>query len=162
MRSDLLDERQRVLERIQFAQVTIGQPADTDAFSADLPWQSLPAPQGYEQALVSWRPFWLPDGFTLLAAAEHDDTIRLLYADGLAAFSVFIDAQTDLFSSLDRRWGATSAVVRLVQNDQAGARRVTAVGELPAATLEKIIQSVRPAQAATERPVTEDAEQEQP
>lgn len=144
LRSDLLDERQQVLERFQFASIRIGVPVTAAAFSTGSSFHPLELQTAHNNQSVSWSPQWLPDGFERLAAVEQGNVIRLLYADGLTAFSVFIDALPQPAAGMDQQWGATSAVVRLVEHSPGMMRRVTAVGELPAATLLQIVQSVRP------------------
>ncbi len=148
LRSDLLDERHQVLERFQFAHIDIGADIPLASFVPGEHAHRLSAPVVHQHTPVSWSPGWLPPGFEPVAATEHGNVIRLMYADGVAAFSLFIDAMPNPLSAMDQQWGATSAVVRVVrpmaEQDVGESRRVTAVGELPAATLVRIVQSVAP------------------
>lgn len=160
LRSDLLDEYGRVLERFQFASLHLDSDVDARLFHSDLPWQSMMDPQEPQDTAVSWQPDWLPPGFERISAHEQGGNIRLQYADGVAVFSLFIDEYSEPVVALEQRWGATAAVVRRVQDEHRGARRVTAVGELPAATLVNIVQSVQP--VVTDTAVTAVTEQEAP
>lgn len=144
LRSDLLNLQHRVLERVQFAQVAIGAPAQVAEFTLSGEAHPLPAAEPLpELTEVSQLPHWLPPGFELTAAREQPGSIQLLYADGLAAFSLFIDVTDGGMPAIQRQWGATSAVVHQV-NRADGLLRVTAVGELPVATLQQVAASVQP------------------
>lgn len=157
LRSELLDERQQVLERVQFAQLEIGSMMPAELFIRPDMAPVPPAP-AYQNDAVSWQPNWLPTGFSRLAARQQGDDIQLLFSDGLAAFSVFVDRPAAAIAPLQRRWGATAAVVQQVQDEQGERRRVTVVGELPATTLQQIAGSVQPVAAAAPKA----AQQEQP
>ncbi|QQD22124.1 MucB/RseB C-terminal domain-containing protein [Venatoribacter cucullus] len=147
LRSELLDERQQVLERVQFAQLEIGSIMPAELFTRPASEPVPPAPS-YPDDDVSWQPDWLPAGFSRLAARQQGDDIQLLFSDGLAAFSVFVDRPAATIAPLQKRWGATAAVVQQVKNEAGESRRVTVVGELPATTLQKIAGSVQPVAAA--------------
>lgn len=155
LRSELLDERQQVLERVQFAQLEIGSKMPASLLVPPAAEPVAPAATPHDDE-VSWQPGWLPAGFSRLTARQQGDDIKLLYADGLAAFSVFVDRPATAIAPLQRRWGGTAAVVQQVQNEAGERRRVTVVGELPVTTLQKIAASVQAVAAAAA------AQQEQP
>lgn len=144
LRSDLFNFKRQVLERAQFAQIEIGEPIAAEEFTSTLPVHPLlnSLSQADIQA-VSWQPTWLPVGFKITAATEQDGAVRIMYGDGLAVVSIFIDEIAGAVPVIQHQWGATSAVVRRVET-AAGVRRVTAVGELPVTTLLTIMQSVQP------------------
>lgn len=142
MRSEILDGK-KVLIRAQFAQLDFNNILTSDSF--------IPAVSGHELKLhttdataveqVAWTPQWLPQGFQLKFAEQHGEKIRLLYFDGLVSFSIFMEPVNADSSSLQKRWGATGAVVQ--STEQAGQhKQITVVGELPLATLAKIAQSI--------------------
>ncbi|GGY45232.1 sigma factor AlgU regulatory protein MucB [Bacterioplanes sanyensis] len=151
LRSDLVRQDGVVLERLQFADIDIGIALPREHFSAQQQRhhmarhlkESAAAPT---QASVNWSPTWLPAGFMPSAGGDdhhpgHLSTV--MYTDGMAAFSVFVDHQADVdVPSMRQQWGATSAVVRHVEHS--GERyRITVVGEVPMATAEKIAASMR-------------------
>ncbi|MAY15500.1 MucB/RseB C-terminal domain-containing protein [Thalassolituus alkanivorans] len=181
LRSDLLNHQQQVLERFQFAQIEIGPDIPATAFEPDDQGHKLtlyPVSPDHEQistADIGWLPGWVPSGFHItaviqagspqpqVAAEQKDDSgamsklpVRLMYSDGLAAFTLFIDpVSQEHLPEMTSRWGATAAVVRYREHSSAEADgdnqsrlRVTVVGELPADTMIRIATSVVPAALA--------------
>ena len=70
----------------------------------------------------------------------------LMYSDGLAAFSVFIEDMPEAGAkALVSRSGATVAVSEVVTGGPQDAvhHLVTVVGEIPTATAQRIAQSIR-------------------
>jgi sigma-E factor negative regulatory protein RseB len=178
LRSDLLNNHQQVLERFQFAQIEIGLDLSAADFEPDDQGHKLtlypvsPDQQTISTDGIGWLPNWIPAGFRITAViqagsprtadADADaeqrtaDTlpVRLMYSDGLAAFTLFIDpVNQEQMPEITRRWGATAAVVRY-RDHTAGAAdgdgsshgrlRVTVVGELPADTMIRIATSIVP------------------
>jgi sigma-E factor negative regulatory protein RseB len=95
----------------------------------------------------------LPPGFELTSSAARKDAAAksvvtsLMYDDGLARFSVFIEplngtAATDIRTQL----GPTVAVSRRLTAPK-GDVMVTVVGEIPLGTAERIALSIRSADA---------------
>ena len=92
---------------------------------------------------VAWRASSLPQGFQLSVArqssiggAEHP-VDHLVYSDGLATVSVFVaDPQTDLVEGFSR-FGSTNAYSLTVSG-----RKVTAMGEVPRQTVQRIATSL--------------------
>ncbi|MCA6127079.1 MucB/RseB C-terminal domain-containing protein [Thalassolituus oleivorans] len=157
LRSDLLSERGEVLERFQFAQVEIdgdipiSEFDDTDA-GHRIEGHGLASETGMIQPAL-WEPGWIPRGFMMTTrheqeqAAQHHQTM-VMYTDGLAAFTLFVDNIADSrMPDMNKRWGATAAVVRHMKFNDNG-YRITVVGEVPMATVQKIALSVRPILAA--------------
>jgi sigma-E factor negative regulatory protein RseB len=92
-----------------------------------------------------WTVGWLPAGFSMsdraadAAGAGRMPVEHLVYTDGLASVSVFIeylDAQGEHLEGLSRM-GAVNAYGTMVAGFQ-----VTAVGEVPGGTVERIGRSV--------------------
>ncbi len=174
LRSELIDVNGDRLEIFQFAQIRIGDDVDPGALEPDdsdgtqvshLTLASKRAePVGVED--VRWESGWLPDGFTLVSAdvrrAPGSDrpVSRLMYTDGLAAFSVFVEAMPEPgAASVESRNGATVAVTQpLGLENSTGAavshasgagesalrHLVTVVGEIPVGTARRIAGSIRP------------------
>lgn len=104
----------------------------------------------------SWRLDWWPIGFVLTDYRRDATGLEsFLFSDGLAQFSLFVDPANRLaVESIGGSRGATSAVIRQLQNDQLQlAVTVSVVGELPRAAAEQILSAVRlaPSQAAGQR-----------
>ena len=159
LRSELIDGDGRRLEIFQFNQLSLGD--DVDARAVE--------PSGRDGSLVShltlaqdqsmavakpamrWGVGWLPAGFSMAAAdvrrtpSELKPVDTMMYSDGLAAFSVFVeDMPPKGAASMVSRKGATVAVTQVVADDQDDPRHlVTLVGELPTPTAQRIAQSIR-------------------
>lgn len=159
LRSDMLDEKGRLVEQILFTDIAFLAPDDAiarlDARKAEpstnfgthdtietvsvLPTQSA-------QGAGPWLVGGLPTGFELrehLRAAYEDDTTlsgeHFVYSDGLASVSVFIEDVSDdetPFMGISRM-GAVNAFGTVVNGHQ-----VTVVGDVPEATVRMMGQSV--------------------
>jgi sigma-E factor negative regulatory protein RseB len=98
---------------------------------------------------VRWRAGWVPSGFIMAAwdvrqtPTTLKDVNTLMYSDGLAAFSVFIEDMPDVGAgSLISRNGATVAVTHVATADGGEAHLVTVVGEVPTPTAQRVARSV--------------------
>lgn len=141
---DLLDSQNHVLERTHYADIKTNTLMVAEDFVPSMPahnvQEAVPAENKVES--VSWIPNWLPVGFHVTYAQEKASSIRLMYFDGITAFSVYID-QSASAPTLEKQWGATAAVVMpIIYENQV--HRVTAVGEVPLQTLRQVVLSVRP------------------
>jgi sigma-E factor negative regulatory protein RseB len=158
LRSELVDMKGTKLEIFQFATLKVGGPISekdlepetgADSHTSHLSLESSAPAQTRRR--VSWRADWVPDGFTMASwdfrrtpsTSKSVDT--LMYSDGLAAFSVFIeDLPENGASELVSRSGATVAVSEVVTGGpKHGHHLVTVVGEIPTATAQRIAQSIR-------------------
>ncbi|MCO7597495.1 MULTISPECIES: MucB/RseB C-terminal domain-containing protein [Pseudomonas] len=150
LRSLMLNDKGQLLERFQMTRLdTDDQPSDDDlrASAACKPIERIAATSS--EAAAGWRSDWLPPGFELINSSVRRDPARnstvssLMYDDGLARFSVFLepvkdDAGTDTRAQL----GPTVAVSRHL-NTPKGKVMVTVVGEIPLGTAERVALSMR-------------------
>jgi sigma-E factor negative regulatory protein RseB len=156
LKSLLLSDKGQLLERFQFTDFSTSQ-APTEQMllpSADCKAvQTVKAKTDVKQN-IGWRSEWLPPGFDLISSASRNDpdtksrVTSLMYDDGLARFSVFVEpvngaAVTDIRTQL----GPTVAVSRKVTTPK-GEAMVTVVGEIPIGTAERIALSMRDDAAA--------------
>jgi sigma-E factor negative regulatory protein RseB len=150
LKSQLRDERDGIVEQILFTQIQIVdyipesalEPAtDTEGFTFHRPPPMTVQPAG----AVSWRAARLPGGFKLsvarqspLAGSEYP-VDHLVYSDGLATVSVFIeDPKTNMeLEEGFSRVGSTNAFSLTVRG-----RKVTAVGGVPRQTVRTIAASL--------------------
>jgi len=155
LRSDLRGIDNRPIEQVMFTRLSIGGPIS----DADL--QPSLTGDGYTwyhqdnstaaQKKASERPHWmvrrLPTGFDMTnyqlkrMREDGDETEHMVYSDGLATVSVYVDTGTDgkdAFTGLSSM-GAVNAWGAVVNGHQ-----VTVVGEVPAITVEMIAKSVAP------------------
>jgi sigma-E factor negative regulatory protein RseB len=150
LRADLVDEKGRLLEQFVFTHVIIGGNIPLSALAPEterpgMVWHrdsSEPA-QGTE---ASWAATQLPKGFKLSMQIKRELPLRkkpvehLVYSDGLAAVSVFIEKQESDAKDMVRGSSRRGAVN--VNGTQINGHHVTAVGEVPAATVSLIGGSV--------------------
>ncbi|HEK1691706.1 TPA: MucB/RseB C-terminal domain-containing protein [Pseudomonas putida] len=154
LRSLMLNDKGQLLERFQMTRL------DTDELPTDADLQASAACKTVErvastksQAVAGWRSDWLPPGFELINSTVRRDPSRnstissLMYDDGLARFSVFLEPVTeDASADVRTQLGPTSAVSRRL-NTPKGKVMVTVVGEIPLGTAERVALSMRPQDA---------------
>ncbi len=158
LRSELVDGDGKPLEIFQFNVLVIGDAVNPQAlvpsgsnekarvtnFTLDTQ-PSVPV-----EEVVRWKPGWLPAGFDLSSSntrrtmGENKSINTMMFTDGLAAFSVFIEDMPPAGAAdMVTRNGATVAVTHLTKGPNNGAHLITLVGELPTATAKRIAQSIR-------------------
>ncbi|MHA6193374.1 MucB/RseB C-terminal domain-containing protein [Pseudomonas wadenswilerensis] len=154
LKSLLINDKEQLLERFQFTRLDIRDVPDDSQLKASDNCRPLPqASVNAHEAVVGWRSEWLPPGFELVSSSVRKDTggkhsvSSLMYDDGLARFSVFLEAQ-DNEAGFDTRaqLGPTVAVSRQL-NTPKGEMMVTVVGEIPIGTAERVALSMRPQDA---------------
>lgn len=149
LKSQLIDDKGRIVEQILFTDIELPDsiPAealaatiDTTGFTTMRPPESSPLTEG-----IPWRAAIVPGGFKLSIATQspiagsETPVEHLVYSDGLATVSVFIeDPNTkaevnDGFSNV----GSTNAFSLTLRG-----RKVTAVGEVPRQTVRTIASSL--------------------
>lgn len=156
LRSELVDMTGAKLEIFQFSQIVIDEPiplALLDADSADgavvshltLSKESRARSPGK----MPWHAAWVPKGFEMAAwdIRRTPSTLQpvntLMYSDGLAAFSVFIEEMPEAgAATFVSRNGATVAVTHLAKGAADEPYLVTVVGELPVETAQRVARSV--------------------
>lgn len=153
MRSDLLDQQQRLVERVVFTSLQYPQTIPDKALApteigSGYTWniQGDPEKPLQEEQNASWHAGKLPPGFRLslsdvqrVAGAAHP-VRHLVYSDGLASVSVFAELVSPGRKLLlgPSRVGAVNAYGRTVAG-----RHLTVVGEVPAATVEIIAKAMQ-------------------
>lgn len=152
LKSLLLNDKGQLLERFQFTSLDTDEiPSDKDLLAdADCkPINIASDKSSAAKTVQNWRSDWLPPGFELTSSSSHKDAqtktqvSSLMYDDGLARFSVFLEplngaTVTDTRTQL----GPTVAVSRRLTTPQ-GEMMVTVVGEIPIGTAERIALSMR-------------------
>jgi sigma-E factor negative regulatory protein RseB len=143
LRLALLDGNGRTLEQVAFTEIDLGRvPSEDDLRPAGR--ESLHRVQTLDPGVVSdpgWRVAAPPPGFSLRSARRLGPAVQLLYSDGLASVSVYIEpvARGTAGQSAARN-GAVNA-----QSVWKGGRRVLAIGKVPVATVEHFARNVQPA-----------------
>jgi sigma-E factor negative regulatory protein RseB len=178
LKTQLCDSRGQVIEQILFARLDMPDTIPDAALAPSVRTEGMrwvrqgPSPDSAPPALSAYRASQLPPGFHLTVAGAQTlggasvPATHLVYSDGLATVSVFVEAERDpKLPSPDKagaavgtavgsaaaaepeppmqglaRVGSGFAFSTVVQGHQ-----VTAVGEVPARTVEFIAHSVRSA-----------------
>lgn len=150
LRSIVTDGERRPLEQVMFVSLDIGTPPA----EADLVPQSravtATVAAAVTELVVRGAPHWQvtapPPGFTFVSARRPrqgpDGAEHLVYSDGLATVSVYVEPRGDAAPGFDTLAGrGTINVFSQVQDEW----RVTVLGDVPIATVRAIGESLRPA-----------------
>ncbi len=151
LKSNLLNEQDQVVEQVMFTNLEvlskndqlqlITMPELDDSFSL-VRYHSGDA-AGNLEADSTWQISELPEGFWRESALKRkvagtDRFIQqMVYTDGLASLSVFIEKETALTPQGGTSLGAVNAFIRIFKNYS-----VTAIGEVPAITVKQVAESV--------------------
>ena len=148
LQTQLIGEDGSAIEQVMFADITLNGEIDASALAPsysteNFRWLNAPSRHVSHKVETSWTSTNLPQGFR--AVATHGETLpgtedvvtHILYSDGLANVSVFIAAVDD-----DGRTGASRVGGSNSYQAIAGDFQVTAVGEVPAMTVEQIATSM--------------------
>jgi sigma-E factor negative regulatory protein RseB len=149
LKSLLLNDKGQLLERFQFTRLSVGAPTDGD-LQVSSECKAVAQDPGKAVAVkTAWHSDWLPPGFELTGSAARKDpdtqvqVNSLMYDDGLARFSVFLEPLNGANATDTRtQLGPTAAVSRRLTTPQ-GEMMVTVVGEIPIGTAERIALSMR-------------------
>lgn len=153
---DRTGKGRRVLERFQFVQLELNallneadiMPSSSEhvVASADgLPCMNQAQPRASER---QWQAAWLPPGFAFAGYQPRTEKTgeSLIYTDGLAVFSVFVDSASVVsLPEIEARRGATFAyLVRKGVDDRQFV--ICVVGEIPPAVAKQVAHAVMPLQ----------------
>lgn len=155
LKADLVDAKGNILEQFMFTQVSIGTKIPAASLAPGMAgkgmvWYRENDDHADTTAAPGWTATRLPKGFHLSMHIMRHMPMRqqpvehLVYTDGLAAVSVFIEKQekgAKPFMLGPSRMGALHAMTGLVNDYQ-----ITAVGEVPAETVALIGGSMVPEQ----------------
>ncbi|WP_460383238.1 MucB/RseB C-terminal domain-containing protein [Pseudomonas amygdali] len=152
LKSLLLSEKGQLLERFQFTDLDTAGVLSEQMLNTSVdckPVSVLKAKPEPSISSVAWHSDWLPPGFEVSSSGVRKDSstqssvTHLMYGDGLARFSVFIEAvKGGASSDIRTQLGPTVAVSRRLTTLQ-GDMMVTVVGEIPMGTAERIALSMR-------------------
>lgn len=153
LKSLLLGDKGQLLERFQFARIdTASAPADVD-LQPSASCKAVRLSEAQTDKPAQWRSDWLPPGFSLTSAQKRrspvssDPVTSLLYSDGLARFSVFLEPlHGAVVEDARSQLGPTVMVSKRVSTAD-GDVMVTVVGEIPLGTAERVALSMRAAEA---------------
>lgn len=141
LRVDLIGQDGQPIEQVAFTELQLGlRPSDADLAPSDVrglsPVTRLPPP---DRNAPGWRVPSPPPGFALRAARFQSDGVQLLYSDGLASVSVYVEqAPSGQTGGSRSQRGAVNARSFLLDG-----WHVLAIGKVPAATVERFARDVR-------------------
>jgi sigma-E factor negative regulatory protein RseB len=152
LKSLLISEKGQLLERFQFVNLDLAANVDDAALK---PGESCKPVSLSKVAELpqSWKAGWVPPGFELNQAlqrtspASSEPVACLLYGDGLARFTVFLEPLRGAGAEDARSQLGPTAVVSRRMSTTDGDMMVTVVGEIPLGTAERVALSMQTATA---------------
>jgi len=149
LRTELVAGDGSLLEQLKFADIELGieipQKSLTSSFNLDdYTWYAEPARPEVVDVESDWISDEIPAGFRLLSTTQEimQDTdfpvTHIMYGDGLATVSVFVAAKRDDVVTERSTVGASNSYS--VERDN---HLITAIGEVPPATVRRIAVSMR-------------------
>lgn len=151
LKSLLLSDKGQLLERFQFTDFDTTLPTD-QVLLPSAECKPVTVTRTKPETVISpveWRSEWLPAGFEVTRSGVRKDpatdalVTSLMYSDGLARVSVFVERVSGASSAdIRTQLGPTVAVSRRLTTPQ-GDAMVTVVGEIPMGTAERIALSMR-------------------
>ena len=151
MKSSLLDENEQVIEEVMFTSLVLYEgehqlvidtmPAIDENFTL-VRYHSGDSSRTYAVD-NAWQLSGMPGGFWRESILRRkipgsDDFVQqMVYTDGLASLSVFIEKITGLTQSGVSSMGAVNAYIRILDNHS-----ITAIGEVPSTTVKLVAESI--------------------
>lgn len=144
LQTQLIGEDGTAIEQVKFADISLNKEIPASALAPSIStenfrWLAQPSRHASHEVEADWTSDDLPPGFR--AVSTHGETMpgsdevvtHILYSDGLANVSVFVTSQVKASASGPSRVGGSNSFSASVDGHQ-----VTAVGEVPAMTVEQI------------------------
>ena len=144
LQTQLIGEDGAPIEQVKFAEISLNKEIQAAALAPsystkDFRWLTQPSRHVSHDLQTEWQSKDLPQGFRAvmthgekLPGSEHVVT-HIVYSDGLANVSVFIAPGDDQSAEGPSRVGGSNSYNTIIDG-----HRVTAVGEVPAITVEQI------------------------
>jgi len=150
LQTKLMDNEGNAIEQVKFAEISLDHEIHADALAPststdNFRWFTQPKRKITHMVSSPWKSDELPAGFQVVSSHEENmsgrdaTVVHIMYSDGLANVSVFIEPASDKKIAQRSRVGASNSYSVEFDGFQ-----VTAVGEVPAATVKKIASSMRP------------------
>jgi sigma-E factor negative regulatory protein RseB len=157
LKTQLVDERGSMLEQILFTEIELPETIPSSAVKPSMPVDSFavkraapPTAARRSGDLQDWVATDIPRGFELTVpdanVTESDNALRhVVYSDGLAAVSLFIEPAV---AAAEQAEGLSQIGAAMAYTTTFDGYMITAVGEVPARTVELFARSARPASGA--------------
>jgi len=149
LQTQLIGDGSEPLVQVKFADIQIR----SEILASDLmssystdtwKWTDVPRRKSRRDVETEWLSDDIPAGFRVISTKQEllpdgeEAMTHILYSDGLATVSVFVAAASDSHESKRSQVGASSFYSTVIDG-----YRVTAVGEVPKGTVERIATSMR-------------------
>ncbi len=143
LKTQLIDENGESIELVKFADITMSQNIDASAVASSYSlehfnWLQQPSGHSGRSVETDWISDDLPQGFR--AVMTHEESLEsttepvthIVFSDGLASVSIFIVPESGKGAAKPAKFGGSNSfsVVR-------DGFEITAIGEVPAATVEQ-------------------------
>ncbi len=149
LQTKLIDESGATIEQVKFADITLDKEIHASALAPSysteqFTWLRQSSSHVTKNVDIDWTCDDVPAGFKVVSAHEDempgsDETVtHILYSDGLADVSVFIAAAGGTPGE-----GASTVGGSNSYNVVSGDYEITAIGEVPAATVQRIATTMR-------------------
>lgn len=149
LRTELIGNDGRLIEQLKFADIDLesGVPAEALVPSIDLDqftWYSEPQRAKPLEVVTDWVCDDLPAGFRVISTRTEElpgakaPVTHIVYGDGLATVSVFIAEKQEEEIARRSRIGVSNSYTTETSGYQ-----ITAVGEVPSITVQRIANSMR-------------------
>ena len=151
LQTQLIDEDGAAIEQVKFADISLNKEIEASALAPTVStenfrWFNQPSRHVSRAIETDWQSGDLPQGFRAvsthaeqLPGTEDVTTTHILFSDGLANVSVFIAPADEGTIPGPSRVGGSNSYTAIVDD-----HRVTAVGEVPAMTVERIATTMSP------------------
>ena len=150
LRAQTLSEKGEIIEQIAFTQLSIGKvrPSQVKTSHANTRGWRIENSSAAAKEPSGWNAGWLPGGFKPVRtvkrvlgrpenAGEPREVVQLVFSDGLAGISVFIEAWSPRHESLPVQQGSLNMLGK-----RHGKFWLTIVGEVPLATIRQVAESL--------------------
>ncbi|MDH3429193.1 MAG: MucB/RseB C-terminal domain-containing protein [Gammaproteobacteria bacterium] len=149
LQTKLIGDDGEAIEQIKFADITLDEEIHASALASSINtdnfrWFTQPRRSIVAAVDSRWSNDNLPSGFRLVSNTEEElpgrdvPVTHILFSDGLANVSVFIEPADRIDIARRSRVGSSHSY-----SIETGGFQVTAVGEVPAATVEQIATSMQ-------------------
>jgi len=148
LQTQLIGEDGTAIEQVKFADISLNKEIHASALAPSVNtenflWLNQPSQHVKQEIETRWESTDLPPGFR--AVATHGETMpgseeivtHILYSDGLANISVFVARQDQPTAEGPSRVGGSNSYSASIDG-----HRITAVGEVPAITVEQIAKAM--------------------
>lgn len=150
LRAQTISEKGEIIEQIAFTQLELGRvrPSQIKTSHTDTRGWRIENTHVTGNDSSGWKAGWLPDGFKRISAvkrrlgrvdsaSELREVVQLVFSDGLAGISVFIEPWSTRLESLPLQQGSLNMLGK-----RHGKFWLTIVGEVPLVTIRQVAESL--------------------